>query len=254
MPHNDPAAKRGERWIAAALALLVWQGAAMLADNPLLLTTPLATAARLWTLLGEPAFRTALGASFVRIVGGFLIGLCVAAILGALSVRYRRVGVLLAPYVSVIRSVPAVSFIVIALLWLSARGVSLFIAFLMVFPVLYANITEGLRAADSALLEMAAVFRMPWGARIRSIYIPALRPYLLAAEKTALGLCWKAGVAAEVIGVAKDTVGGRLYDAKVYLETADLFAWTVVIVLVSAGFEWLFLRLTERVLAKWEGR
>ena len=88
----------------------------------------------------------------------------------------------------------------------------------------------------------------------RRIYLPALRSYLMAGCRVALGLCWKAGVAAEVIGVSRRTVGGMLYESKVYLEIADLFAWTAVIVVVSAVFEKLFLTLLRRGLDLWEGK
>ena len=114
---------------------------------------------------------------------------------------------LLRPYVAAIQSVPVASFIVIAFLWLSARRLSTFIAFLMVFPVLYTNLLQGIRAADRNLLEMADVFRLSPGRRVRCIFLPALRPALFAGCRVALGLCWKAGVAAEVIGVDASQLG-----------------------------------------------
>ena len=245
---------KGLRLSAALLAVLVWQGAAMALDNPLLLAAPLQVAARLLALLPTGGFWLALGRSFTRIVAGFLLALGLSAALAALSARFPLAETLLRPYVSVIRSVPVASFIVIALLWLSAERLSVFISFLMVFPVLYTGLLQGLREADPALREVAAVFRMSPARRIRAIYVPAVRPWLLSGARSGLGLCWKAGVAAEVIAAAADTVGGRLYDAKVYVQTADLFAWTAVIVAVSAGFERLFLRLAEWALDRWEGR
>ena len=213
----------------------------MALGNDLLLVTPAAVARRLCELVVTADFWATLGFTFSRIALGFLLALVLAALLAALSAAVPVMETLLRPYVAVIQSVPVASFIVIALLWLSSRRLSLFIAFLMVFPILYANLLQGIRAADRELLEMARVFRLPAGKRIRCIYLPALRPALFAGCRVALGLCWKAGVAAEVIGVAAGSIGGKLYDAKAYLEIADLFAWTVVIVAVSAAFERAFL-------------
>ena len=167
--------------------------------------------------------------------------------LAALAAAVPLLETLLRPYVAAIQSVPVASFIVIAFLWLSAQRLSTFIAFLMVFPVLYTNLLQGIRAADRDLLEMADVFRLSPARRVRCIYLPALRGPLFAACRVALGLCWKAGVAAEVIGVVARSVGGKLYDAKAYLEIADLFAWTAVIVAVSALFERVFLFLLGRI-------
>ena len=235
------------RIFAAALALCVWQAGAMALGNELLLVTPAAVARRLCELIATADFWATLGFTFSRISLGFLLALALAAVLAALAAAVPLLETLLRPYVAAIQSVPVASFIVIAFLWLSAQRLSTFIAFLMVFPVLYTNLLQGIRAADRDLLEMADVFRLSPARRVRCIYLPALRGPLFAACRVALGLCWKAGVAAEVIGVVARSVGGKLYDAKAYLEIADLFAWTAVIVAVSALFERVFLFLLGRI-------
>ena len=236
---------RAAKLFAALLALLVWQGAAWAIHNRLILVGPVQVARRLWALLGEKTTWQALAFTFSRISLGFFLAFLTALVLAAISYRFPLAETLLRPYILAIQTVPVASFIVIALLWLSGRRLSVFISFLMVLPVLYANALQGLRAADGELLEMARVFRMPVFRQVRGIYLPALAPYLKSASHVALGLCWKAGVAAEVIAVTGRSVGGMLYDAKVYLEIADLFAWTALIVAVSVLFEKLFLRVLD---------
>lgn len=248
--------QKAAKLLAAFLALCLWQLAAVLVDNRLLLVGPLQVAGRLWQLLGMQTTWQALGYSFGRISLGFFLAFALALVLAAVSARFSLAEILLRPYVLAIQTVPVASFIVIALLWLSGRRLSIFISFLMVLPVLYANALQGFRAADRQLLEMAQVFRMPRFRRVRCIFLPALAPYLKSACHVALGLCWKAGVAAEVIAVTEKSVGGMLYDAKVYLEIPDLFSWTVLIVAVSLGFEKLFLALLDSItqrLIQWEG-
>ena len=247
--------KRRERKLkpwAVVFWLFVWQAAAMLLralypHGALLLASPLSSLARLLSLAATKTFWQSVGTSAAHIFGGFLLSCALAVMLAALSARFHRAEELLSPLVAVVKAVPVASFIVIAFLWLSARRLSTFIAFLMVFPVLYTNLLQGIRAADRNLLEMADVFRLSPGRRVRCIFLPALRPALFAGCRVALGLCWKAGVAAEVIGVVARSVGGKLYDAKAYLEIADLFAWTVVIVAVSALFERVFLFLLGKI-------
>ena len=237
---------RQERWqklLAAALALAVWQGVSMLVHSPILLPSPLRVAARLAVLVPTADFWSVIGFSLVRLAGGFLLALIAATALAFLAGRFSLAEILLRPYVLAIKSVPVASFIILALIWLRTSQLSLFISFLMVFPVLYTNVLAGIRSADGQLLEMARVFRVPWSRRLRMIYLPAVEPFLLAGSATALGMSWKAGVAAEVIGVVAGSLGERLYDAKIYLMTADLLAWTVVIVALSAGFEKLILWL-----------
>jgi NitT/TauT family transport system permease protein len=120
----------------------------------------------------------------------------------------------------------------------------------MVFPPVYLNVLEGIRQTDRDLIEMARVFRVPLRRRIRGIYLPQILPYFRAAVSLALGLCWKAGIAAEVIGLPSGSLGEHLYNAKVYYMTPDLFAWTAVIVLVSVVFERLFLRAIDILVGK----
>lgn len=235
--------------------LLVWQGAimALSAAYPhghLLLASPAAALLRLGELAVTAAFWRAVGGSALRIFGGFLLSCLLAVLLAAMAARLRTVRELLAPLVAAVKTVPVVSFIILALVWLDSRSLPLFISALMVFPPVYLNVLAGIAAADNRLLEMARVFRVPLGRRLTGIYLPAVLPYFRSAVSLGLGLCWKAGVAAEVIGLPAGTIGERLYTAKVYFQTPDLFAWTAVIVAVSVAFEKLFLALVDRLAGK----
>lgn len=235
---------------AVAVWLLVWQVAGMALGQELLLPSPLAALRRLGELaLTEPFWR-AVGWSAVRILGGFLLACLAGTALAALASRRRCVRELLAPLAAAVKATPVASFIILALVWMNSRQLPLFIAFLMVFPTIYLNMLEGIAQTDGKLLEMAQVFRVPLSRRLGGIYLPQVLPYFRSAASVALGLCWKAGVAAEVIGLPAGSIGERLYTAKVYFQTADLFAWTAVVVAVSAGFERLFLALLEHLAGK----
>lgn len=230
--------------------LLVWQGASMALaalypHGHLLLASPLTSLARLVSLVQTREFYQTVGASSLHILSGFLLACVLAVLLASLAARFPRAEELLAPLVAAIKAVPVASFIILALVWLPSRSLALFIAALMVFPPVYLNVLEGIRRTDRALLEMAQVFRVPFSRTLRFLYLPQVLPYFRSAVSTALGLCWKAGTAAEVIALSPGTIGERLYTAKIYFQTGDLFAWTAVIVLVSALFERIFLRAVD---------
>lgn len=224
---------------------------ALYPHGALLLASPLSSLVRLLSLAATKTFWQSVGTSAAHIFGGFLLSCALAVMLAALSARFHRAEELLAPLVAVIKAVPVASFIILALVWLPSRSLAFFISALMVFPPVYLNVLEGVRRADASLLEMARVFRVPFSRTLRGIYLPQVLPYFRSAVSVALGLCWKAGTAAEVIALSGGTIGERLYTAKVYFQTPDLFAWTAVIVLLSVGFEKLFLlavdSLAERV-------
>ena len=235
--------------------LLVWQGASMALSaayphGHLLLASPLSALVRLGELACTAAFWRAVGNSALHIFGGFLLSCVLAVLFAALSARFRAARELLSPLVAAVKAVPVVSFIILALVWLDGRDLSLFISALMVFPPVYLNVLAGIDSADRQLLEMAAVFRVPFRRQLRGIWLPQVLPYFRAACSLALGLCWKAGAAAEVIGLPAGTIGERLYTAKVYFQTPDLFAWTAVIVAVSVVFEKVFLALIDALVRK----
>ena len=236
-------------WIA------VWQAGSMALqavypNGHLLLPSPITALLRLGDLALTAVFWQSIGRSFLRIIGGFLLSCLAASLLAVPASRWKWVRELMGPLVAAIKAVPVASFIILALFWLNSRSLALFISFLMVFPPVYLNVLEGIRQTDGKLLEMARVFRVPLWRQIRGIYIPSVMPYFRTAVSLGLGLCWKAGVAAEVIGLPAGSVGEQLYNAKVYYMMPDLFAWTAVIVLVSVLFEKLFLHLVDRVVRK----
>lgn len=244
--------KPGIKAWAVIFWVVLWQIGSMalkrsFAHGALLLPSPLAALARLFELAATAAFWRTVALSGAHILGGFLISCAAAVLLAALAARFRAAEDLLSPLVAAIKSVPVASFIILALVWMSGDKLSLFISALMVFPPVYLNTLEGIRRTDRALLEMVRVYRVSFARTVRGIYVPQVLPYFRAAVSTALGLCWKAGTAAEVIGMSAGSIGERLYTAKVYFETAELFAWTAVIVLMSAGFEKLFIALTDKL-------
>lgn len=239
---------------AFLVALCLWQIAAWSVGHTVLLASPIDVATRLASLLGKGATYLVLLHSLARILLGFLIGLAVGCVAAVVAARFEIAEILLFPYMITIRSVPVASFIVLALVWLSAAELSTFISFLIVLPVIYNSLLGALKASDRGLHEMAAVFHLSFFARLRYIWIPEVRAALLAASTTAVGLAWKSGVAAELIGLADGTIGGELYSAKLYMDTPSLFAWTVLIVAASLASEKLIVWGMRWILTKKRSR
>ena len=239
-----------QRLGAAAFWLAVWQCAAMAVGQEVFLVSPVQAGYTLLQLLPQAEFWQRVGFSSGRILLGFGLGVAVSIVLAVAAQAWHTADVLLAPVLQLVKATPVASFIILALVWVRGASLSVLISFLMVLPVLYGAVRTGLESADPQLLEMARVFRVPLGRRLRGIYLPQVMPYFRTAVSLGLGLCWKAGAAAEIIGLPAGSMGERLYTAKVYFQTADLFAWTVTIVAVSVVFERLFLALVDRLMGK----
>lgn len=249
---RTPKRTRIERLCAVFVALLIWQAAAMLLDETVLLATPVRVAQELCEMVTEPDFWSAIWFSFKRIVVGYFLALAIGAVLAVIAARFRAVESLLWPFISIIKATPVASFIILCLIWLNVQNLSIFISFLMVIPIIYTNVLQGLLATDSKLIEMAEVFKLSWAKQFVYIYLPQLRPYLLSACSLSLGIAWKSGVAAEVIGIPNGSIGEMLYEAKLYLDSPQLFAWTAVIIVVSIAFEKLFMLLLRRFYKRLE--
>ena len=233
--------------LAAAVWILVWQLASMWLKQEILLASPVSVIRRLGQLIVTADFWRSIGFSFGRIVLGFTLALVLGTLLAALSYGVSAVEILMDPLITVIKATPVASFIILCLIWIPSRNLSVFISFLMVFPVVYTNLLEGLRQTDKQLLEMADSFGAGLGKKVEFVYLSQVMPYAATACKLGLGLCWKAGIAAEVIGIPTGSIGEKLYKSKVYLETPDLFAWTIVIIFVSMTFEKIFLFFLKKI-------
>ena len=226
--------------------LAVWQCASMAIHQELFLVSPVRVLLRLGELALEPPFWGSIASSLLRIGGGFFLATALGTALAVLAARFFRVRELLEPLMLAVKSVPVASVIILALLLFSSRYLAILISFLIVLPVVYTNVLAGIREIGRDLREVAQVFRLPAGRAVRYLYLPQVLPYFRSSCAVALGLSWKAGVAAEVIGMPEGSIGEQLQQAKIYLNTPDLLAWTVVIILVSLGFEKLFLALVDR--------
>jgi len=221
--------------LAALFWVTVWQIVAMAVGQGILLASPVDTVARLVALAQTSGFWRSVLFTLGHILAGYGLAAALGVTLATLASRYAPVADLLAPLLSAMRSVPVASFVIAALIWVPSRRLSLLIVAVIVLPVVYAGTLDGLRQIDPRLTEMARVFHMSRVNRLRCVALPALMPSLTSALSVSMGLAWKSGVAAEVIGIPGGSIGERLYKAKVYLATPDLFAWTLTIVLISAA-------------------
>ncbi len=233
------------RTLAALFWLGVWQIASMIIGQEILLVSPVRAAKTLIDLMRTGAFWQSVFSSFGRILLGFALAAALGALLAVLAGLSRAVRILLEPLMHAVKATPVASFVILALIFIRSTNLSVFISFLMVLPIMYTNVLAGIDAADGKLLEMARVFRIGPVRTARSVYLSAVYPHFLSACALSLGMCWKAGVAAEVIGFPQHSIGGALYQAKLFFNTPEIFAWTLAVILLSVGFEKLILALTR---------
>ena len=221
----------------AAFWLAVWVLMAGFVAQPLILPGPGAVVVALLRLVCDAGTWAILAGSGARILGGLALAAVCGGVLAGVSVRSLTFARLVAPALSFVKATPVACVVVLLLIWLGSARVSIAAVFLMALPGVYFSLVEGLTQADKPLEQM---FRLH-GVRGWRLFCAhtwrEVLPFVLSCARAVIGMSWKAGVAAELIGMAVGTVGERIYQAKLLIETADLLAWTVLVVMASWACE-----------------
>lgn len=234
-------AKRiGKILLITALWMGVWAFAAWQIGKPLLFPTPKLVFQRLFELIQTEEFYRITANSLWNIFSGILIAVSLGVLLAIITSRISFLREAILPLMTVIKATPVASFIVLAMIWIGSARVPTFITILIVLPVIWTNLDEGFLKIDPQLEEVTRVYKMSFFRRLKLLTLPSIKPYFVSACRSSLGLAWKAGVAAEIIAMPKNTIGTMIGEAKLYIETATMFAWTLTVILLSLLIELLF--------------
>lgn len=230
---------RFRKIIIAIIWLMLWQIMASLIKEEILLPSPLLVFKSFISLLMQGVFYKAILTSTIKILVGFIISIAIGTIFAYLSYRYKLFYDFISPIIRVFRSIPLASIVIFLLFWADKSLLSIYVSFIMAMPLIFQNLYDGLESIDRKILEMADVYKVSEIKKIRYIYKVKAKYFLYSSIISVSGLVFKAGIAAEVIGLPQNSIGNNLYNAKVYLNMPNLFAWTIAILLISSIFEYM---------------
>lgn len=246
--------KRLKKFLQIAFAILFWVGVwALLSyriNETLLLPTPKEVFLSLVGLVKGVDFWLICLRSFARILYGIIFAVVLGIILSIITVKINFLDILITPVMSAVKATPVASFIILAILWFDRNDLPIFITVLIVLPIVWTNVSAGIRSVDGDLVSVADIYRFNFGKRLRFLYLPSVMPYFFAACRSALGMAWKAGIAAEVLCTPQQAIGTELYFSKTYLDTCAMFGWTLVIIVLSFVIEKIFIFLISKLSAK----
>ena len=225
--------------------IVLWQAAAMIISNRLILVSPCGVISRFFELVREKAFWISIFNTGERIIAGYVSGLAVGTLLAAAASKFTVFRSFLSPFISTVKAIPVASFTILALFLIPSKNLSVLVTFLISLPSVYSNIITGIDNTDKKLLEMADLFGIKGYRKVIYIYFSQILPYFKSAATVSAGLSWKSGVAAELIVISTASIGEMLYQAKVGLESADLFAWTMTVILLSYMTEFIFIKIID---------
>ena len=221
------------KWWAIIFWLIVWEILSLIINNPIFMVSPFKVITRLGELLFTTSFYCSVFTSLFKIVSGFLSAYLLALISAFLAYRYKLFKELMMPLILLIKSIPVASFVIIVLLYTSSQNLAIIISFLMVFPIVFENAFKGLNNITKEKEELIMAYRLSFFSRYRYVYLESLLPFLESSLYIGVGLAFKAGIAAEIIGLPEYGLGSLLYESKLYFATSDLFAYTITIVILS---------------------
>lgn len=229
---------------------VIWYATACIVNKEILVASPIDVIKRLSGLISDSSFLKSSGYSLLRIFGGFAAGVVFSIVLSLLTSFLPLAKSLLEPIVLIVKSTPVSSFILLALVWIDRQILPAFIAFLIVVPIMWENLSSGIKNAPKELVEVADVFGASKLNKIISVYIPSAVPFFLAACRTCLGLAWKAGIAAEVLSPPENSIGKLLYNSKIYYDTTGVFSYTLTVIILSFAIEKLFFLMIHPIEEK----
>ncbi len=230
------------------LWVCLWQALTLVIHNNILISGPIETIARLMELMTTATFWVSMGMSLVRIMAGFLLALFLGVCLAILSYRWKLIEEFLAPLMSVLKTIPVASFVVLFLIWFKSEYLSTAVVAVICLPMLYLPFLEALKAMRKDIREMADVFQIAVSGRVFYIIIPEVLKSVSVQLQVTMGMAFKSGVASEVIGTPAKSIGLQMYFSKVSLDTAMLFSYTIALIVLGTVVGRLFSLLIKACL------
>lgn len=237
--------------LGTGLIILLWQVLSMHYIS-VLVPSPAETILACKKLLLSGEITNNLLISFKRQIVGLLLGVIVGTSTGLLAGINRRIELVMAPLINALITIPAVIFVVMAMVWFGMGTVmAVFLVALLVFPVMHINTVEGFKSIDPRYLQMARVFRVPFTIRLKKIYLPGVLHSFLAGISLSTATSIRLTIMAELLG-AQDGMGQRIAIARAYLETDQLFAWVLVLIIIVFTLELMLIRPLNSLANRWK--
>lgn len=247
MPGTRTSRARADGLLALAVIVAAWKLAALGVGVEIILPPPERVLSTLARIAASDRFFASLGATALRGLAAFGISMALGVAIGLAAGVSSRFEALLGPGLTIVRATPVLAVILIAMIWFPAGVVPVFSAVVMAFPVVAADVAAGIRSADPRLIDMARSFGVSRRDASLRIRLPSAMPHVVSAARNAVGLSWKVVVAGEVLSQPAYALGTGMQNARVMLETAEVFAWAATGVLLCAVSDALFDLLSRRL-------
>jgi NitT/TauT family transport system permease protein len=239
------------KFLSIFFFLIIWEGVALYIDNSLLFPRVSEIFLSLKNLVASGDFILILWNTLSRFFISIVFSLILAIIFSVASYRYEVISFLLFPFIIFLRAVPTIAIIIVVLIWSSVERVPIVVGMLILFPILYESILGGIKNVDKNLLKMSKVFKVPTKRVVRDIYIPSIYYSISSNIPSYIGLTFKVIIAGEVLSQESLSIGGEIFINKIYLESSNIFAWIIVVIVLNYFLEKGLKTINNRV-CRWK--
>ena len=217
--------------------LIIWQVLALIINNDIYIPTIGQTLNSLKDIASSDRFLIDVLSSISRTIISFIVAFIVAFVVGVASYSFRIIRNMLKPFNALIQSIPNMVLIVLALIWFDKNNAPYIVGFCVVFPILYDSVLGSITGIDKDIIEMANIYKVSTIDKILKIYIPSIIFRLVPIMISTLSLGFKVVIAGEVHGQPKYGIGTMVQIEKINFNTSGIFAWLVVILIISLILE-----------------
>ena len=236
--------------ISLCIIAILWSIMYKVIGEPIILPSIGQTFDALFKLFSTEKFYIAISNTLLRTFASYFISLILAIIFSILASIYNPIEKLMNPFVVIFKVVPTMSVILLSILWVNSFMTPILVSFIIIFPLLYTSFLDSIKGVDKKLVEMAKIYNVSKTKIIKSLYIPEIMPSFFTALRNTLSLNLKLIIASEVMAQTARSIGIYMQEAKMYIETAELLAWTITAILIGALFELIILVIQKLVIGR----
>lgn len=229
------------------IMFVIWFAFSITINNDILIPYPKEVFITMFEQLRSNYFYIAIFGTILRLLKGIILSLIFATFIALFTTRYKVLDNIFKPIELFLKSIPTVSYIIISIIWLGQNNSADLVVFLVVFPILYQNITYGLTLHDEELKEVLLIYPEKYSVVLRKILVPELLPQLAIGFRSSIALGFKVCVMAELLAYSSTGIGRYLYIARLNLDMTSLIAWSVWVIIIASLFDDIFVRIIKLI-------
>lgn len=225
--------------LSIAIFFILWDVLYKIENHEVIIPSINNTFNEIGNIVSSDNFLEIINATTIRTIIGFVISLVLGFAIGFISGLYKSFEDFMKPYIIFMRSTPSVAIVLLALIYVKSYNVPILVNFLICFPIIYQEVITGVKNSDKSVLELAKVHQISKFTTIRYVYLPSVFSHVISGVLNTISLSFKITISSEILSIPKYGIGSSIYTSKIYLNTAEVFAWIIIVFCICFVFDYI---------------